>query len=78
MQWVPNKCLLNEKEKVLINEKNGIPGTSAAAVCQRFVDSYRKKSKYLEPPNLMIRRKTFWISWKLLGDAKVMSQVNKS
>lgn len=78
MQWVPNKCLLNDKEKVLINEKNGSPGTSAATVCQLFVDSYRKKSKYPKPPNLIIRRKTFWISWKLLGDAKVMSEVNKS
>ena len=48
------------------------------AVCQGFVDSNRKESKYPKPPNLMIRRKTFWISWKLLGDAKVMSEVNKS
>lgn len=79
MQWVRNKRLLNDKEKVvLINEKNGSPGTSAPAVCQRFADSYRKKRKYPKPPNLMIRRKTFWISWKLLGDAKVISEVNKS
>lgn len=79
MQWVRNKCLLNDKEKVvLINEKNGSPGTSAPAVCQRFVDSYRKKSKYPKPPNLMIRKKDFLDQLETPRDAKVISEVNKS
>lgn len=43
----------------MTNQKNGAAGMSAPASANKPVNSYGKKCKYVKPPNLIIRRKTF-------------------
>lgn len=41
------------------NEKTRADGMLAPASASKLVNSYGKNSKYMKPPNVMIRRKTF-------------------